>query len=296
MAFAALLAYFDSARAPDGEPCTFLLDEVLELRTFESFPGLRHVLRELLDGMANSPNRFVLTTRYVARAHRLLRDATARFEVMHLPPLTSVDVVDLLAPGFNGYEQMATDDRDHLGRAVQALADGRAIYVRAIGDAMNEVGGPPDPISALTALLSQDGALTRWCRFCYELRLHRARGYGALKAILAILAGEEPLTLTEISQRLRRTPGSTKDYLSWLEDVDLVTSRQKRYSFADPLLRLWVRLNCGSTPPAAEDVVREVQRYAAARVPKHEPAPALAYAGIDATPEERKSWGIIEID
>jgi len=27
-----------------------------------------------------------------------------------------------------------------------------------------------------------------------------------------------------------------------------------------------------------------------------EPAPALAYAGVDATPEERKSWGIIEID
>ena len=56
-----------------------------------------------------------------------------------------------------------------------------------------------DPISALTALLSPDGALDRWCRFCYELRLHRARGYGALKAILDILADEEPLTLTEIS-------------------------------------------------------------------------------------------------
>jgi len=47
-AFDALLAFFDSARAPGGEPCTFLLDEVLELRTFESFPGLRHVLRDLL--------------------------------------------------------------------------------------------------------------------------------------------------------------------------------------------------------------------------------------------------------
>ena len=60
-------------------------------------------------------------------------------------------------------------------------------------------------------------------------------------AILDILAEEEPLTLTEIALRLRRTPGSTKDYLSWLEDVDLIVSRQKRYSFADPMLRLWVR-------------------------------------------------------
>ena len=294
-AFDTLLAFFDTARGPGGEPCTFLLDEVLELRTSESFPGLRHVLRDLLHGLAESPNRFVLTTRYVARAHRLLRDATSRFEVMHLPALTSPDVTDLLAPSFNGYEQMPTDDRDFLGRAVQALTDGRAVYVQALGETMAEMGAG-DPISALTALLSRDGKLTRACRFCYELRLHRARGYGALKAILDILAEEEPLTLTEISLRLHRTPGSTKDYLSWLEDVDLVTSRQKRYSFTDPLLRLWVRLNCRATPPTDDDVVREVQRYALARMPQPEPTPALAYAGVDATPEERKSWGIIEID
>src|SRR5688572_25335730 len=104
---------------------------------------------------------------------------------------------------------------------------------------------------------------------------------------------------------IRRPPRSTlfpyttlfrSDYLSWLEDVDLVTSRQKRYSFTDPVLRLWVRLHCRPTPPADEEVAREVQRYANSRVPKQEPTPALAYAGVDATLEERKSWGIIEID
>jgi hypothetical protein len=295
-AFEALRAYVETARAPGGEPCTFLLDEVLELRTFESFPGLRHVLRELVESLSASPNRFVLTTRYVARAHRLLRDATSRFEVMHLPPLTATDATDLLAPTFNSYEQMATEDRDYLGRTVQALTDGRAAYVRALGETMGQMGRTADPISALTALLTVDGALNHWCRFCYELRLHRARGYGALKAILDILADQEPLTLTEISLRLHRTPGSTKDYLSWLEDVDLVTARQKRYSFTDPLLRLWVRLHCRPVPPGEEDVVREVQQYALARVPQAEPAPVLAYAGVEATPEERKGWGIIEID
>jgi hypothetical protein len=295
-AFDALLVFFDTARAPGGEPCTFLLDEVLELRTFESFPGLRHVLRDLLTALSASPNRFVMTTRYVVRAHRLLRDATSRFEVMHLPQLSVADATDLLAPTFNGYEQMATDDRDYLGRTVQALSDGRAAYVRSIGETIVHMGRGSDPISALTALLTVDGALNRWCRFCYELRLHRARGYGALKAILDILADDEPLTLTEISLRLRRTPGSTKDYLSWLEDVDLVTSRNKKYSFTDPLLRLWVRLHCRAVPPSEEDVAREVQHYALVRLPKAEPAPALAYAGVDASPDERKSWGIIEID
>jgi hypothetical protein len=297
-AFDMLRTFFTEARTPGGGPCTFLLDEVLELRTFESFPGLRHVLRDLLEALSASPNRFVLTTRYMARAHRLLRDATARFEVMHLPPLSNSDVADVLAPAFNGFEQTPSDDRDYLSRTVQTLTDGRAAYVRAIADAMGQMGPGADPISALTALLSTGGVLDRWCRFCYELRLHRARGYGALKAILDILADDEPLTLTEISLRLHRTPGSTKDYLSWLEDVDLVTSRQKRYAFTDPLLRLWVRLHCRPTMPSADEVAAEVQQYALVRLPAHaeEPAAALAYAGVEATPEERKGWGIIEID
>ncbi len=322
-AFDALLAFFDAARGPGGEPVTFLLDEVLELRTFESFPGLRHVLRDLVAALSASPNRFVLTTRYVARAQRLLRDATARFEVLTVPALTAPEVSDLLAPTFNGYDQVPDAERDELGRAIQLLADGRASYAKAIGEMMAHMGRAADPISALAALMAPDGALNHSCRFCYELRLHRARGYGALKAILDVLAAEESLTLTEISVRLRRTPGSTKDYLSWLEDVDLVTSRQKRYRFTDPLLRLWVRLHCRPTPPAIEEIGREVQRYAMSRFPQAGttdgsaqaaepapvqpaptpapaavPAPALAYAGIEAAAptDDRKNWGIIEID
>jgi hypothetical protein len=286
-AFDHTMAYLASARAMD-RPATFLLDEVLELRTFESFPGLRHVQRELLQALHESGNRFVLTSRYVARAHRLLRDATARFEVIHLPALTSGEVNAMLPPTGDP----SHDDREFLSRTIQALSDGRAAYVRAISEATT--GGDArtaDPISALTALLTSDGGLTAWCGYRYELRLHRARGYGALKAILEILAEDEPLTLTEIAQRLQRTPGSTKDYLSWLEDVDLVVSRQKRYSFADPLLRLWVRLHCRPVPPTVDEVAREVQAYAMARLPQVEPS--LAMAGAMAG---RKRWGIVEMD
>ena len=41
----------DTARAPGAVPATFLLDEFLELRTFESFPGLRSVLRDLVGAL-----------------------------------------------------------------------------------------------------------------------------------------------------------------------------------------------------------------------------------------------------
>ena len=299
-AFDATLGFLARARTGGGEPVTFVLDEFLELRTFESFPGLRRVLHELVDGLAASGNRFILTSRYVARALRLLRDRSARFEVIHVPALTAEDVYDILELGATSPGD--AHDAEFLARTVQSLADGRPAYVRALADelaAVRDHGGPgaSDPISALAALLAPHGVLARRCEFSYELRLHRARGYGALKAILEILAEEEGLTLTEISQRMQRTPGSTKDYLSWLEDVDLIAARQKRYSFADPLLRVWVRLYCRASAPTEDEIAREVHRYALPRLPQaSEPALVGVAAGGGPAEEEKKGWGIIEID
>ena len=262
------------------------------------------MLHDLVDGLAGSSNRFVLSSRYTARALRLLRDRSARFEVIHMPALTVEDTLDMLGLPATHPASGHAQEAEFTARAIQSLGDGRPAYVRAITDeltATRERGGPEghDVVSALVALMSPAGQLSRQCCFSYELRLHRARGYGALKAILDILADEEGLTLTEISQRLLRTPGSTKDYLSWLEDVDLVTSREKRYSFADPLLRLWVRMHCQPTAPTEEDLVREVHRYALPRLPQQpEHAMAMATAGSSSVDveEERKDWGIIEID
>ena len=78
--------------------------------------------------------------------------------------------------------------------------------------------------------------------------------------------------MTEVAHRLGRTPGATRDYLSWLEDVDLIEGRRKRYGFADPLLRLWVRLHAGTAPPSEDDLARGVREYAASRVPELAPA------------------------
>ena len=253
-AFDAALAFFSRARTSAGEPATFLLDEFLELRTFESFPGLRRVLHDCIDGLSASGNRFVLTSRYVARAMRLLRDRSARFEVIHMPALTVDETLNILGltappPAAQASAPATTTPTFWRGRS-SALADGRPAYVHAIADELASVrehgGGPAAATrsarsprcSPPTAGSPSSAASATSCACTARAATARSRRFSKSSR------DEEGLTLTEISQRLQRTPGSTKDYLSWLEDVDLVTARQKRYSFTDPLLRVWVRLHC----------------------------------------------------
>lgn len=262
-AYRRALAFFTAARTRDGGPATFLLDEALELRMFESFPGLSGALDDTLAAFASCANRFVLATKFETRALRALRHASDRYLALHAPPVpTSAVAADLMhAPG------LRSDEAEDTARVVVALTEGRGAYVAAILRALaGTAGRASDPVEALATLLAPGGGLAARCRFSYEFRLHRARGYGALKAVLGILAEEEPLTLTEIAIRLQRTPGSTRDYLGWLEDVDLVGAHRKRYSVADPLLRLWIGLYSESAPPDEERVSDAVRRYAVARL------------------------------
>jgi hypothetical protein len=284
------LQFLTASRSPDGLPATFLIDEVLELRTFESFPGLRSVVHEALSALASSSNRFVLATRFSTRARRLVR-AQPQVEIITMLPLAPEMLRDELAHG------AATPDAEELAYDVHALSDGRPAYARALVNALHAMAlrGVADPVSALVGLMEPGAELHARLRFSYELRLHRARGYGALKAILDVLAEHQPLSLTEIAQRLGRTPGSTKDYLTWLEDVDLLAVARKRYSFSDPLLRIWVRLNNSSVPPTSADVAREVQQYALERLSPaaRQPLPAPEEAGVGAS---SRGGAIIEID
>ena len=291
-AFDAMLAYFDQASSPHGSAVTFLLDEFLDVRTFENFPGLRHVQRELVNRLATSSARYVLASRFTQRVHRLLRDAPARFEVIHVPPLDAEETAALALAHDGGRRDWAAE----IAPAVTTLAGGRAGYISLLLEALASMGPAIDPVAALAALLAPDGRLTARCRESYELRLQRARGYGALKAILGVLAADEPLNLTEISHHLRRTPGSTKDYLSWLEDVDLVTFQGKRYTYDDPLLRLFVRLYGQPVPPTDDVIVREVGTYAKTRLPLAREAVTVAAHGPSDAISDARASGIIEID
>jgi hypothetical protein len=297
-AFDALMALFDHASS-DGKITTFLIDEFLELQTFDSFPGLRHVQREAMTLLAASRSQFVLASRFTTRVHRLLRDAPSRFEVIHLPPMEAHDI-EAAALRF---DQAVRDATTPIARSVATLSAGLAGPAMLLLEALWPFGPGADPVGAMVGLFAPDGRLTARCRQTYERRLSHARGHGALKAILEILAQEELLNLTEIAQRMHRTPGSTKDYLSWLEDVDLIVAQRKRYAFDDPLLRLYLRLYGRPVPPTDAEIVREVSEYARERLPRATAVP-IAEPALAASPTAERAReprsadasGIIEID
>ena len=294
-AFDMLMSFFDHAASPASAAApAFLIDEALDIRTFENFPGLRHVQGDFMARLTASPARFVLASRFTNRAHRLLRDAPARFEVIHIPALVAADVQSMAAR-FDGSRR---DLANHAG-AIAALTGSRVAYTHMLMDTLASQGPSTDPTAALAALCAPEGRLTARCRESYDHRLNRARGFGALKAILGILAEHEPQNLTEIAQRLHRTPGSTKDYLSWLEDVDLIGMQGKKYSYEDALLRLYVRLHARPVPARDADVVREVRAYAQSRLPQATaPAAVRVAAAVERVAESSGgvSSGIIEID
>jgi len=283
-AFAAVLRLLTTARAASGRSFTFLLDEVLDLRTFESFPGLKSLMTETGAALATSPNRFVLATRFRQRGARLASSW----------PRVSTVMLDDASAADDGRSAEALGGLDPCEQQqVLALTGGRLGYAVLVSDALRQARrhGLADPVGALTEQMLCGSALERRLRLSYEVRLQRARGYGALRAILDVLADQQPLTLTQIAQRLHRTPGSTKDYLSWMLDVDLLTVERKRYTVTDPLLRLWVRLNNGAHAPADGQVARETQRYALERLSALPDAPVA----VPVRPPS-SSGGIIEID
>jgi hypothetical protein len=142
---------------------------------------------------------------------------------------------------------------------IASASAGIAVHALSLAESLER--GASSIESAVLEELSPGGRIEAECRATLSELLHRARGYGACKTVLHVLSDEEGLKLSEVARRIDRTAGSTRDYLRWLEEVDLVEARDKRYYFGDPLLRLWTRIYGRGAPPAKEEIVREVERY-----------------------------------
>ncbi|HEX9724343.1 MAG TPA: AAA family ATPase [Vicinamibacteria bacterium] len=261
-----------------GTPgCLLLLDDATEIRTLSYFPGVERPLESLFETLAKKhAPQAILTSRFpawIASCFDELSNATrSRFEVVTLPAV-SPDELEAMGVSESGPLVTATGGLPvHLSPLIERMRTGESLP------------------GALAREIATNGHLEAECRATLGQLLHRARGYGACKAVLHVLAAEEGLRLSEIARRLDRTPGSTRDYLRWLEEVDLIVVRDKRFFFVDPVLRLWLRLYGRGELPSRDDIESEVGRHLNGQAPafEAESGPKSTKSAIDetTTPEQ----------
>jgi hypothetical protein len=232
------------------------LDDVTEIRTLSYYPGVENPLDKFVAAIENG-GRAVLTSRFSYWMEKRFPDLPSRA----LPRVSGAELAEAGAPDPDAIASASAGVPVHAVALAEALEDGAASIERA-----------------LLRELSPGRRIEAECRATLSELLHRARGYGACKMVLHVLSDEEGLKLSEIARRVDRTPGSTRDYLRWLEEVDLIASRDKRYTFVDPLLRVWTRIYARGTPATEEDVEREVGSYLETRQPIPKPAFTLPAA------------------
>ncbi|MFQ5790144.1 MAG: hypothetical protein ACE5JI_06660 [Acidobacteriota bacterium] len=267
-----------------GHPgATLLLDEITELRTLSYFPGVRRPLGSFLEALCRrGAPQCLATSRFPfwLRSHlrELPETVQARTDFLPLPPLTAQE---LQAEG--------------VGEAAILTAATGGLPI-SIGPLLSRLETGQSLTEALAQELEVGGRLEAECRATLGELLHRARGYGACKASLHVLSDEEGLTLSEIARRLQRKAGSTRDYLRWLEEVELIAVRRKRFYFVDPVLRLWLRLYGKGSLPSSREIHKEVESHLEERNPEDHPiVPAPTSPSLRAT-EISGEDELIEID
>ena len=263
-----------------------LLDDVTELRTLSYFPGVDQPLESFLEAASKKNSATcVMTSRFPAWVassfEKLSSSARTRFDLVNIPPLRPDELGSLARNG---------------GEGIVAATGGLPVHITPLIARLEEGDDLP---TALCAEIADRGQLEAECRATLGQLLHRARGYGACKAVLHVLAEEEGLRLTEIARRLDRTPGSARDYLRWLEEVDLLTVRDKRFFFVDPILRLWLRLYGRGEFPSRETIESEVGRHLGKTprvAPPRETVPIAPHEEHEPPPPTAPEEDLIEID
>ncbi len=221
------------------------LDEFTEISTLGHYPQVREPLKHFRAALAGQAHvAYVVAGSAMTAMMKLFQSSDAplflQFETLALEPFGRQDSVVLM-------RKLGSEHAPEVYAEVFRYTAGFPFYITALMQRLERLQQSGEEIDAeavryafLLETLWRGGQIYNYCRYVYDLSLQRARGYGMLKAILQFMADEQGFTLTEIARALRKTPGAVRDYLRWLNEVDLVEERDRIYQFRDPVLRFWV--------------------------------------------------------
>lgn len=224
-----------------------ICDEFQEIRTLENYPNSQNVVALLrAELQSQSAVQYILAGSAISVLAGLLSNPDsplfAQFTRISVEPFDRESTQELANKLLS--EPLEPD----LYPLLHALTGGHPFYITAVArrvsyllDVVQRLPSPDVIKQAfLVETLSPEGRIYDFCQYVYDLSLQKAKGYGALKSVLQILAQEEGLTATQVARQLHVTPASASDYLRWLCEVDLVVEKDHVYYFCDLVLRFWM--------------------------------------------------------
>jgi AAA+ ATPase superfamily predicted ATPase len=250
-----------------------MLDEFQTIHALANFPDTKdivavfraHLERHTSCGYVVAGSAISVMERMLAHTSPLF----ALFERLTLAPLDKRDTQELVAKLLSAAD---VEDMPAVSAEIQRLTGGHPFYVEALCVRLRRWRFLQDrPLTPATAkeafvweVLSPEGRIYDFCRYLYDISIQRARGYGALIAILQLLAGEEGLTIAEVARRQKVTAATARDYLRWLKEVDLIIEREGGHYYCDPVLRFWVTtvtMGVELTGPPRREILEEMVRH-----------------------------------
>jgi len=233
-----------------GVRFVIILDEFQEIRILENFPETRNVVGLFRANMQHQSRvaYFLAGSAITALSDMVADYRSPLFVQLVQLPLGGFDPEGTAALVAKWFPEAADDPL--LVEEIHTLTQGHPFYSTALCQRMRTYHDTADrPLTPQLAreafvveTLNPHGTIYELCRYVHDVALHRATGYASIKAVLHILATEEGITASDVARYLKVTPGTARNYLRWLLEVDLVIEREKRYYFRDPVLRYWVAM------------------------------------------------------
>ncbi len=250
-----------------------MLDEFQTIQALANFPDTKDIVAVFRAHLERHTScGYILAGSAISVMERMLAHTSplfALFERLILAPLDKGDtrlLVTKLLPAAD------VGNIPAVSAEIQRLTGGHPFYIQALCNRLRRwhfsQDRPLTPAMAKEAfvweVLSPEGRLYDFCRYVYDVSIQRARGYGALIAILQLLAAEDGLTIAQVARRQKVTPATARDYLRWLKEVDLIVERAGGHYYRDPVLRFWVSnvtMGVELAGPPRQEILEEMVRH-----------------------------------
>ena len=120
-----------------------------------------------------------------------------------------------------------------------ALSQGYPFFAAAIAQRYKETKDVKKAF--LWEVMSKEGLVFNACKFEMYTALGNARGQTLLKTILKVLSKEKTIRLSELSRKIYRSAPVTQSLLLRLLELHLVSKKDTRFFFTNPVLHFWAR-------------------------------------------------------